>query len=239
MKLTPARVRFVLEAVFLIVVAAICWAAHLSWKGIVPAMAGAWVLVTLVERSASRESGEGTGLRLPFRRRAQAEATVTEEPEPEPEPPPSHVTVFDPEPASEQPPVPPEPEPEPAPAPEPVPPVPEPSPPRPEPTPLPDPNPQLRAVPEPEAEPQPEPEPEPEQPEVAVLPQRDGAPREWNVWELERIAREHEGADSGRDEELSFLLLELRQFANADGMLPASFDPVIRETFGRLLYAEI
>ena len=226
MKVTPARVRFVLEAAFLIVVAAICWAASLSWKGIVPAMAGAWVLVTLVERSATGD-----------RRRRREEAPPEQEPEAAVPPPPSHVTVIDGEPEAEQPPTPiPEPGPEPGPAPEPVPPAPEPSPPRPEPTPLPDPNPQLEAVPDPEAIPEPEPIAEPT---VAHLPQRDGAPREWNVWELERIARDIEGNEPGRDQELAFLLLELRQFANADGMLPPSFDPVIRETFGELLYAGI
>jgi hypothetical protein len=137
------------------------------------------------------------------------------------------------EPEAEQPPTPiPEPGPEPGPAPEPVPPVPEPAPPRPEPTPQPDPNPQLEAVSDPEPEPIAE-------PSVAHLPQRDGAPREWNVWELERIARDIEGTDVGRDQELAFLLLELRQFANADGMLPPSFDPVVRETFSELLYAGI
>jgi outer membrane biosynthesis protein TonB len=228
MKVTPARVRFVLEATFLIVVAAICWAASLSWKGIVPAMAGAWVLVTLVERSANSD-----------RRRGGEDAPAEPEPEAEVPPPSSHVTVLDGEPAAEQPPTPiPEPGPEPGPTPEPIPPAPEPSPPRPEPTPLPDPNPQLEVVPDPEPEPEPEFEPIAE-PTVARLPQRDGAPREWNVWELERIARDVEGNDAGRDQELAFLLLELRQFANADGMLPPSFDPVIREAFGELLYAGI
>jgi len=63
----------------------------------------------------------------------------------------------------------------------------------------------------------------------------NGAPREWNVWELERLARYGEA----RDEEVAFLLLELRQFADAHGRLPVSFDPVIRESFGELLYAAV
>ena len=42
-----------------------------------------------------------------------------------------------------------------------------------------------------------------------------------------------------RDEELAFLLLELRQFANADGQLPVGFDPVVRESFGDLLYSAV
>ena len=52
---------------------------------------------------------------------------------------------------------------------------------------------------------------------------------------LERLARYGEA----RDEEVAFLLLELRQFANADGRLPVSFDPVIRESFGELLHVAV
>ena len=110
----------------------------------------------------------------------------------------------------------PAPEPVPPPAPEPAPPAPDPQPPTPEPVPTPD----LRAVPTSET--------------VSRIP-LNGAPREWNVWELERLARDGEA----RDEELAFLLLELRQFANADGRLPVSFDPVIRDSFGELLYAAV
>ncbi len=129
---------------------------------------------------------------------------------------------------------PPTPGPEPGPpAPEPAPPAPEPEPPTPEPGPPP---PQLRAVaPVPEAEPVREDVQEP----VAYLPRAGGEPREWNVWELERLARESEGRDQPSHEELAFLLLELRQFANADGQLPVGFDPVVRESFGELLYAAV
>ena len=74
---------------------------------------------------------------------------------------------------------------------------------------------------------------------VTYLPRAGGEPREWNVWELERLARESEGRDQPRHEELAFLLLELRQFANADGQLPVGFDPVVRESFGELLYAAV
>jgi hypothetical protein len=124
----------------------------------------------------------------------------------------------------------PAPEPVPPPAPEPAPPAPDPQPPTPEPMP---PAPDLRAVPTPEPEPEPAVDLEPEV-AVARIP-INGAPREWNVWELERLARDGEA----RDEELAFLLLELRQFANADGRLPVSFDPVIRDSFGELLYAAV
>ena len=133
---------------------------------------------------------------------------------------------------------PPTPMPEPEPTPEPAPPAPEPQPPTPEPG---EPPPQLRAVPPPEPEPaqEPEAEPEPAPEPVARLPLNGAQPREWNIWDLERLAREAEGRDSTRDEELAFLLLELRQFANADGRLAVGFDPVVRESFGDLLYAVV
>jgi hypothetical protein len=131
---------------------------------------------------------------------------------------------------------PPMPVPEPEPTPEPAPPAPEPQPPTPEPG---EPPPQLRSVPPPE----PEREPEPQDagvPELVVRLPLDGAePREWNVWELERLAQAAGGGDPARDEELAFLLLELRQFANADGQLSVDFDPVVRESFGELIYTAV
>jgi hypothetical protein len=131
---------------------------------------------------------------------------------------------------------PPSPLPEPEPAPEPAPPAPEPEPPTPEPG---APPPQLRSVPPLEPRPAPEPAGD-EMPEpVAYLPLDAGEPREWNVWELERLARQGEGRGPRQDDELAFLLLELRQFANADGRLPVSFDPVVRESFGELLFAVV
>jgi hypothetical protein len=130
---------------------------------------------------------------------------------------------------------PPEPVPEPEPTPEPAPPAPEPQPPTPEPG---DPPPQLRSVPPPQPEPERAPELVEPQP-VVRLPIESAEPRAWNVWELERLAGDAEGSDSARDEELAFLLLELRQFANADGQLPVQFDPVVRESFGDLVYAAV
>lgn len=82
-------------------------------------------------------------------------------------------------------------------------------------------------VPEPVAEPEPEPEPTPSPPPAAT--------REWNLWELERLAREHAGADPARDEERSFLLLSLREHAQPDGNLPAEFDQLVRDAFGDVL----
>ena len=60
-----------------------------------------------------------------------------------------------------------------------------------------------------------------------------GPPREWNLWDLQRAAR-----DAPREEqreEWSALLIHLREFANADGDLPAEFDTLVRESFGRVL----
>jgi len=94
------------------------------------------------------------------------------------------------------------------------------------------------------AEPEPEPEPEPlpvAPPEadggaVVDLPLR-GGPREWNLWDLERRARERHGEDHYRDEEWSALFVYLREYATPDGMLPADFDDLIRSSFGELLTA--
>ena len=124
----------------------------------------------------------------------------------------------------------PEPEPEPVPAPAPV--VV-----RPEPVPTPEP-PLIAAVPpppEPEPEPEAEPEPEPEpEPAVAYLPVKE-EPRAWNLWELERAARDHASDDVARNEERAYLLMYLREFAGPDGTLPADFDGLVRDAFGDLL----
>jgi len=53
--------------------------------------------------------------------------------------------------------------------------------------------------------------------------------RAWNLWELDRLAREMNGDD--RAEERRLLLLHLRDFADASGYLPAEFDPLVREAF--------
>jgi hypothetical protein len=234
-KVSLSVIRFLFEAAFILLIAASTAVAHLGKLWIALSVGGAWLLVVVVERTALQDHAVLHNGRFGFLfagRRAQA---AVEEPVAEELPPlPSHVTLLEPA-ADEHPPTP-VPEPEPSP-PEPAPPAPEPQPPTPGPT---DPAPQLRPVPLPEPEPEPEPtwEPEPD-PVVAYLPRADGEPREWNIWELERLAQGGEGKDAMRDEELGFLLLELRQFANADGRLPVSFDPVVRESFGELLYAAI
>ncbi len=63
------------------------------------------------------------------------------------------------------------------------------------------------------------------------MPRR--GPREWNVWELERLARSD--PESRQAEERALLLLHLRQHADANGTLPVEFDSLVRESFGRLL----
>jgi hypothetical protein len=106
----------------------------------------------------------------------------------------------------------------------------------PEPEPAP---PVLEAVPDPEPEPVPVPEPAPEpepRPQV-VVPFVSSTPRQWNLWDLERLSREHAGRSETRDEERSFLLMYLRDFAGPDGMLPIDFDGLVRDSFGDLVGA--
>src|SRR5690349_25147123 len=111
--------------------------------------------------------------------------------------------------------------------------------PRPEPVRMPAPEPEppklAAAPPPPEPEPEPELEPEPEpEPAVSYLPV-DETPREWNLWELERVSRDNAGDDVARNEELAYLLMYLREFAGPDGALPADFDGLVRDAFGDLL----
>jgi hypothetical protein len=86
----------------------------------------------------------------------------------------------------------------------------------------------------PEREPQPAEPALPAPAPVATLPV-PVQPQEWNVWEIERLARERSGADPVRDEEWGFLLVYLREFASPDGLLPTEFDALVRESFGELV----
>jgi hypothetical protein len=138
-------------------------------------------------------------------------------------------------------PVPEKPEPLVTPAPAPRAPAPEPERPRvvPQPAPPPKPAPVLVPVPPPEPKPSPQPEPTPAaEPEparvIAFTP--PGGPREWNLWELERAARDHDSGDLARDEERTYLLMYLRDFAGPDGMLSADFDGLVRDAFGDVLH---
>lgn len=91
--------------------------------------------------------------------------------------------------------------------------------------------PPLRPVPPP---PSPAPEPAPrEEPSVVNFAARTRGPRTWNLWELERLAREEFEGEAL--EESQYLFIHLRQFARADGQLPLEFDELVRDSFGRLL----
>jgi hypothetical protein len=54
---------------------------------------------------------------------------------------------------------------------------------------------------------------------------------QWNVWTLEEVAREN----APGNDELVYLTVSLRDFADANGLLPIGFDPLVRESFGPLL----
>jgi outer membrane biosynthesis protein TonB len=123
-----------------------------------------------------------------------------------------------------EPPAPPEPEPDPEPDPEP-----EPEPAAPSPPPL-------RPVPPPPPPSPPAPRPAAAAPGVIDMRTRVTArPRRWNLWDLERRARDEAQADPLRYEEWSYLFVHLRQFATPDGSLPTEFDGLVRESFGELL----
>jgi Na+-transporting methylmalonyl-CoA/oxaloacetate decarboxylase gamma subunit len=206
------KVRFLIESAFLVAVAAVAGANHLRPLWIVIVMAVAYLLVVVIEVV----SGVRVRRAAPVREEAPEEAVepeVAREERPAPE---RHVRVLVPEPA------PPaslivEVEPEPEAAPEPVV-LLAPPPPVPPPEPVMEP---VRAAPEPEP--------------VIALSLRDSRPRQWNLWELERLSRDRGGRDASRDAERAALLMELRQFAAADGNLPVDFDALVRETFGELI----
>src|SRR5215207_3651734 len=228
--------RFVVEAIFLAVVALVAGFAGLEWTAIVLVMAFAYLLVVAFDLAASR-MGQG-GLRSPD----EDADGMWAPPAPSAEPEPRHVHVMprESDPAAQpvlqrvSEPVP-EPELEPEPAPEPLPPAAELEVAEPLPEPEPEPPPEPEQEQEPEIEPELEPEPEPE-PRVVAL-SLSGTPREWNVWELERLARANTGGDAAKDEELSYLLVYLRGFATPEGSLPVDFDGLVRESFGPLLVA--
>ena len=173
--------RFLVEAAFIALVAALVWYEDVAKAGILGAIAGAWLLVALAEWLLSRRERERpVGARhVPGTEPAEEDTSPLVPVAPLPEPEPGH-----------------------------------------------------EREPEPELEPPPPPAAE----RVVTLP-APAEPRAWNVWELERVARETAGADVARDEERSFLLMYLREFADPDGMLSVPFDPLVREAFGDVLGA--
>lgn len=202
--------RTVVEAVFLVAVPVIALVAGQSPAVIIASAAVGYLLVILFEIGLWR---------------LRPEAAVAVEPGAAPVAEPETVRVL----PSQQP------EQAPVPAPEPAvaPPVPEPQP---------EPEPEhvrvLRPVPAPEPEPAPAPVAAPQpQPQTVVPIGVGGSPRQWNLWDLERLTREHAGRDEVRDEERSFLLMYLREFAGPDGLLPIDFDGLVRDSFGDLVGA--
>jgi hypothetical protein len=117
MRLRMSVVRFLLEATFLVLVAAAAGLAGLDAIWIAVVMFGAWLLVALVERTGSRrlrakvEPAPEPELEAPSTPQPGLEPEPEPEPEPELEPAPVLVAAPAPEP---------EPEPDPEPAPEPA-----------------------------------------------------------------------------------------------------------------------
>jgi hypothetical protein len=204
--------RTAVEAVVLVAVPVIALSAGQSPAVIIAASGVAYLAVFVVEAYLGR--AQQPGLRPPV-----------ETPAPAPPPPTETVRVLPPTPGPEPEPIPvalEEPEAEPEPEPEP-----EPEAPR-----------VLQPVPDLEPEPQPEPAPVVSEPASVVVPIGvGGSPRQWNLWDLERLSREHSGHDEARDEERSFLLMYLRDFAGPDGVLPVDFDALVRDSFADLVAA--
>jgi hypothetical protein len=239
--------RFLIEAGFLVAVAVGAGFARLGTVTIILVMAGAWLLMAAVEWVLSRtrvvpppEPMLAPAEPLEQRREPPAVRTVAPTPAPIPVPYPAATSPIaerhEPEPTpAPEPAVTPGPMPEPRPEPEREAPA-EPAPPE-----TPPEQPRVPAVaavrePEPDAAPAPAVR-EPESRVVAFTSRSLGVPQRWNLWELERVARNQSGADAVRDEERSFLLMYLREFADADGVLPTSFDGIVRESFADVLDA--
>ena len=165
--LPSGRVRFSLEAGFVILVGVIAAVLDLSPLAIVTVMGLAWVVVALVERVAKSSAARPRRTRERGRRPTDA-------------------------PAAEKPP-----------------------------------------------EPQPDSIPKPQERRLGFFDPRSApgppdATDEWNLWELERRAREHAGAEVVVPEEWAAIFMYLREFAKSDGRLPPQFDPLVRESFPEL-----
>lgn len=206
-RMPSAPVRFALETAFVVLVAVGAALASLEPLVIIALTAVAAVLVALVERAFAREAARTAEALQPKPETPQHVERVEVEPEPVGAASEPELAVSERSARAILATSPP-------PVPEPV------------------------AQRQPEAEPQPELEaaPEPE-PEVEPEPERayGGQPREWSLWDLERLVRENAG--DRRQEEWGALILSLREFAEADGLLPVEFDDLVRESFGGLLAA--
>jgi hypothetical protein len=244
--------RLLALAGFLLTVALALWLAEVRPLLVIVVMAAALLVAWVIEwlswrQDVMRLTAEGVDV--------EEEAVVPVPPPPvlaalaHAEPPAAHVAEAPAPPPEGTPAAPAEPEPEPAPEPaqsappEPAAaPTPEPartaSPPEPEPPP---PRPPLRPVPTPPPQPVEPPAPQPARPAArapGVIDMRTrvtAQPRRWNLWDLERRARDEAQRDPIRYEEWSYLFVHLRQFATPDGSLPTEFDELVRESFGELL----
>jgi hypothetical protein len=234
-------VRLVTLAGFLVLVALGLWLLDAEWPVIIGVMIGAWALAAVVEWAAWRH--ERLGGALVRRQTVVVEPEAVEPTVGPPEPPPvaadeQEAQSFSPKtepltailnqpPATEEAPAEPGPA---APIPAPV------RAPRDEPT-----RPPLRPVPPPAPQPPPRPATPPaararDDPGVVDLRRRATAQaRRWNLWDLERLARDELQREPERFRELSYLFVHLRQFASPDGSLPTEFDPLVRESLGDLL----
>jgi hypothetical protein len=247
--------RFLLYVLFIVAVAVAAAASHLGTAGIAVAMGATWGLIATLEWAVSRaiDSPGDADDEYEDPRRVRPARSFVPIPPVAPETP-ALVVPREPEPVAAEPepePVAAEPEPErvPEPAlveesgvpPEVPPPVQVPQAVPAEPAPVPEPEPEPEPVPvalvpePPPARPQPEPAPEPQPAPVPVLASAGRGAREWNIWDLERLTRDASGRDAFKDEERSYLLMYLREFANADGVLPADFDALVRDSFGDLV----
>ena len=77
--------------------------------------------------------------------------------------------------------------------------------------------------------------PAPAQRPVARLSERRRAPQQWNLWDLERVARAESERTPDQVNEWAHLFIHLRKFAEPGGTLPTEFDGLVRESFGPLL----
>ena len=201
--------RFLIEAGFIIAVAVIAGIERLSTWWIIAVVASAWIIVAIVEIVVwVRQTGVREDSAVESSESFESFEPLGEEP-----------MFVAPVRVRVQPTVESRPEPERV----------------PEPAPSPEPS-RIAAVPSPPPEPEPEPEAEPVSARVvAFIPANEG-PREWNLWELERAARDHATDDVVRNEERSYLLMYLREFAGPDGILPTDFDGLVRDAFGDVLH---
>src|SRR5216684_2930651 len=218
--------RTVVEAAFLVAVPVVAAAIGSGMWTIIAASAVAYLLIFVLEATLWREGR--TAPSLPGLRPPARNLVVTRpEAEPQAQPVDTVESVVVQRPAALEPPAP---EPQAPLEPAPLAPVPEPEPAAERPA--------LAAVPELEPEPEPPPEPAPAPAPPTIVPIGVGAgPRQWNLWDLERLTREEAGSDAQHDEERRFLLLYLRDFADNDGLLPVDFDGLVRESFGELVGA--